>query len=321
MSTGSGLVETLWAGFATVNRRPDILVLPAAVNGIVWLGPRLTARPVVEAAGTALAGWLAVMAADPSLGPSAEQARQASQDLPAQMEVFASLNLVGLAGWALPGMIAVKEELGQQVVDLAGGPLLLALGALPAVGLALGAIFYQQVAGAVRGEPARLGRLVVGLPRFFLRQAAWIAMLLAALLIAGSPLLVIVGLVSLLSPALGVGLLLIAWSLLLIAGWWLFFQTSAMFLDDVGPLQGLIRSVTVVARDRGPSLLFVAVVSLIALGWGLVWSGIEGIPAASVLRIAGHTYVSCGLVAATMIFYRDRAGVPAAVARAGQTVH
>lgn len=318
MSAGSGLVETLWAGFATVNRRPDLLILPVAVSLVVWLGPRLTARPVVEAASAAILSWFAMAVADPSLGVAAEQARQASEELATQLGALASVNVVTLAGWALPGMTVVAEPLGQPTVDLDGGMLVVALVAVLVGGLALAALFYQQLASAVRGEALAVGRLLSGVPRFTLRQMAWIALLLVAALTTGSPLLVVIGLLSLLSPALGVAALLVAWAALLIVAWWLYFHTSAMFLDDLGPVKALVASLALVARHRGASLLFVAVVSLIGTGWALVWSGLEGIPAGGVLRIAGQAYVSCGLVAATMIFYRDRAGGPVTVARAGQ---
>jgi hypothetical protein len=318
VSTGSGLVETLWAGFATVNRRPDLLILPIAVNLVVWLGPRLHARPFVEAASAAFIGWFAMAAADPSLGIPAEQARQASEEFATQLGALGGANLVMLAGWALPGMAAVDEPLGQPTVALDGAVLLVAVAALLVAGLAIAAVFYQQLASAVRGERAPVRRLLGGVPRFTLRQTAWLAMLLAAILTTGSPLLLVVGLLSLLSPALGAAVLLVAWAALLIAAWWLFFHTSAMFLDDVGPVKALVASLSLVARHRGASLLFVAVVSLIGTGWALVWSGFEGVPASAVLRIAGQSYVSCGLVAATMIFYRDRAGAPAPVVRAGQ---
>ncbi|MCS6803375.1 MAG: hypothetical protein RMM58_15725 [Chloroflexota bacterium] len=318
MSSGTGLVETLWAGFATLNRRLDLLALPIAVNLVAWLGPRLTARPVVEGAGAAFASWFAAAAADPSLGLSAEQARQVSEELAAQMRLLASANLVTLVGWALPGMIALDEPLGQPVVELEGRALLGALVALLALGLASAAMFYQQVASAVRGESLRLLQLLGGVPRFVLRQAGWIAILLAAAAIAGVPFLLVIGLASILSPALGVAVLFVSWGLLLIAAWGLFFHTSAMFFDDVGPLRAVVGSVAVVARHRGPSLLFVAVVSLITTGWGLVWSGLEGVPASNLLRIAGHAYLSCGLVVATMIFYRDRTVAVVSTARAEQ---
>lgn len=274
----------------------------------------------MEAVGAAIGGWLATAAADPSLGVSADQARELSEGLPVLIGGLASANLLVLAGWALQGMTTVTQDLGQPVVDLAGAPLLSAIAALLLVGLALAAFFYQQVASAVRGESARFVQPLGGVPRFVLRQAAWTGMLALALFIGGMPLLVLVGLVSMISPTLGLGLLLVVWTLLLIAAWWLYFHTSAMFLDDVGPVKAMIGSIAIVARHRGASLLFVAVTSLIATGWTLVWSGVESIPAGSVLRIAGHTYVSCGLVAATMIFYRDRSAFPAPIAHAGQPI-
>lgn len=318
MSTGSGLVETLWAGFATINRRPALLLIPLALDLLVWLGPRLSARPAVEAAGESLGRWLTTMAADPALGSSADQARQVAEELPQQLALLGGVNLVALVGWALPGVVAVDQDFGQLVLPLSGGALAGAVVALIAGGLVLAALYFQLVAQAVRGEPVQLGTAFLHLPRFVARLVLWLVLLNVAAFAIGIPALLVIGLVGLVSPMLGVGVVLMLWSLGLIAAWWLFFHTSAMFVSDLGPVRALFASVGVVARERGASLLFVAIVWLVSTGWALVWSGFEGVPGGGLIRIAGQSYLSGGLAAATMIFYRDRFAAQVPVTRSGQ---
>jgi hypothetical protein len=319
VSTGSGLIETLWAGFSTIHRRPALMFIPVAVNLLLWLGPRITAQPVATAAGEAVARWMAAVANDPALASQAEQARLAGEELPQRISALGNANLVslvGFGGWTVPGLVVINQDLGQAVIALGGMPLVGAVLGLGLLGLFLGALFYQLAAQAVRGEPWQLEVALRGTPCFVGRMLGWLGMLVTTSIVVGLPVVIISSLLTLISPTLGLAIILLVWALGLVAGWWLFFHTSAMFVSDLGPLRALLASIEVVARYRAASLLFVLVVWLLSAGWAVVWASIEGWPVGTLLSILGQTYLGCGLVLATMIFYRDRRATLAPPVRA-----
>lgn len=306
MSAGVGFVETLWAGFTAVNRRPGVLAIPAILDLVVWLGPRLTARPAVEGLLDLYRRWLSTVQADPSFSISPDQLQALNVDLPQQLSALSGANLVALAGWQLPGQLAVTSDLGQSSASLGGLALVSAATGLLVAGVILAAVFYAAIAQSVRGELFSAAGLVAIAPRYTLRLFGWLALVLAAGVIAGLPALLSIGLVGLISPILAAGLVMMLWGVAMLTAWWLAFATSAMFIQDVGPLRGILISIGLVGQSPLRSILFLALVWLLFTGWPMVWNAISALPIGAAAGIAGQAYLSSGLAAAMMIYVRDR---------------
>jgi hypothetical protein len=98
------------------------------------------------------------------------------------------------------------------------------------------------------------------------------------------------------------GLLVEFWMLV-----YLFFLVDAVVIGGYGPLRAAKSSLLVVRQSLWSALGFVCLTLFISLGMQLVWGLLArqswGLPVA----ILGNAYVSSGLIAASLLFYRNRA--------------
>lgn len=309
----SGVIDTLSAGYGVVNRRVWILLIPVLLDLFLWLGPQVSVAPLL---GQALTAWRAPATF------SAEQARGLEEMRRGMLGVADELNLLWLLAPTQVGVPSAAALFGGrgsfQFVDSWGAALGVALGSV-LIGLALGSVYYALLAQQVRDGAT------TPLAAFWHAYLGWrrvIGLLLAlsglgALL--GLPLAFVLASAALVSPALasfGVAFVLLA---LLWLQVYLFFAPHAIFVSEVGPLQAVRRSVTLVRAHFWPAVLLISLVWLILLGMSQVWVYLAGVggTAGTLLGILGNAYVASGLVAAAMVFYWERAGTAPAPAGPG----
>ena len=138
-----GLIDTLQAGFDTVNRNLWVLVLPIAIDVLFWLGPQLTLGSLLDWLGqtdsASAAGGLLASA----LG---SQTAAAVPTIPSYYNLFwlLSLPLIGIPSFKAgdPGMGPLVP--GGSVV---GGAFVLLV--LTLAGLSVAALCYGLLAQAV----------------------------------------------------------------------------------------------------------------------------------------------------------------------------
>jgi hypothetical protein len=145
------------------------------------------------------------------------------------------------------------------------------------------------------------------------RVLGLVAALLGVGLLLGAPLLLLLGFIALFAQFVAMlGLVLLAGAVLFV-GLHLFFAVNAIFVSDVGPLAAIQRSVGVVRRNLWPSIALVLLTWLILAGMSRVWdllaSNVQS-PYGIGLSILGNAYIASGLIAASMIFYTERADAP-----------
>ena len=308
------MVDTLSAGYGVVNRRPWIVLFPVLLDLFLWFGPQVSIAPLVGQA----------------LSPAALQRGLAEADAEAIRRVILvaadELNLLAFLapGWASVPAIMPQLGGGQGPFTFAGSwsaALLVGLGALVG-GALLGSLYRSIIADCVRGgvvAPA-------GLPGDALR--AWTRLLgLAVLLVVGSvvlgvPAAVAVTLLGLVARELGSFGLALLMTVLLWLQLYLFFAPEAIFVSRVGPLQAIRRSVAMVRANFWAAVGIAVLITIILLGMGQVWVAVSRVtPWGTALGILGNAYIASGLVAASTLFYYERASaLPARPTRAAGEV-
>ena len=199
--------------------------------------------------------------------------------------------------------------------------LLVGLGALVG-GALLGSLYRSIIADCVRGDVVA----PAGLPGDALR--AWTRLLgLAVLLVVGSvvlgvPAAVAVTLLGLVARELGSFGLALLMTVLLWLQLYLFFAPEAIFVSRVGPLQAIRRSVAMVRANFWAAVGIAVLITIILLGMGQVWVAVSRVtPWGTALGILGNAYIASGLVAASTLFYYERASaLPARPTRAAGEV-
>jgi len=307
-----GLIETIQAGFNTVNRNLWLLLLPLALDVALWLGPQLTAGGLAES-------WLRQVAAPP--GTNQEVVRTVEDNRRAALESIRgggglaqynvlSLLAVPVLGFGVPSFRALEGAPGMgPTLALASGS---ALGATAVASLVLGislaALFY-----GLMGQAVREGRVA---PQTFAGEfravffSTWgvFALFMVVLIGLGLPLaglLVITGSVSIVVAnmlgSVAVGMLI--WALV-----YLFFTTDAVYVSRVPPFAAVQRSVVVVRTNFWPTLGFIGLLTIISMGLPIIWSELaHSLQAPGMaLGILGHDYITSGVAAASMTYYKVR---------------
>ncbi len=308
-----GVVDTLTAGYGALNRQLWVLLVPIVVDVFLWRGPQVSFSPLIQPPVTRLSELLRQFARASRETDTASVAATLDQQRQTLM-YLSDANVLALpvtqGPLALPGVAGLLGFSGDFsfVHGWVDASLILVAGL--AGGLILGALFRAVIAQQVRAERSGPLHAARRLPLDIARVIGLMAVLVAAALVLGLPVIATVAAATLVAPVVaGLGAVVVAVAVLF-AEVHLFFAVDAIFVSGVGPLTAIQRSVTVVRRSLLPTLGLILLTWLILTGMDQVWSLLATLlqpPFGVVLSILGNAYIASGLIAAAMIFYRERA--------------
>jgi hypothetical protein len=301
------VVASLTAGFEAVNARLVLILLPLVLDLFLWLGPRLSIMPLVQA----LVQLLEVSPSSPdaeSVGPMFQAMQQA---LLSQGRVFNLFSVLSTVPLGIPSLMASRPSSGTPWGEPPVWPVdillvYLLFGVFTLTGLLLAAIYFGGIAQQVRDSKLDLRQLARQVGGDWARLTALAVVALVVVFILGAPTLVLASLLALLSPLLGnvasiLGATVILW-VIIFGG----FSLHGIVLQRRGLFGALWDSLRLVQSSLPQTTgLFVAVV-LINVGLGLVWNLPGDDSWFLLIGLAGHALVSTALIAATFVFYKDR---------------
>jgi len=303
----TGVIDTISDGYRTLNRKPWLMAIPVLLDLYLWLGPHLTASPLFQR--------LSIFSAPP-VGLPLEQAQALQQLQEAVAKSASGFNLFTLLS---PGILGVPSMVGPGTLpaSLANGKpwafsvssnlIFLGLfGLLVFAGLLLGCFYLGLIAQAVRDGGLDVSRLLRRVWLYWARLLFFMALAMTTFFVLGMPLLLLLGLASLVSPHLASLLLGIAWVATLWVAFYLYFFVDALVVSEMGVFRAIWSSVMVIHHHFASSFGFIILSILIGLGLPLAWQLLLGSPWGVPIAIVGNAYVGTGLIAASMIFYRDR---------------
>jgi hypothetical protein len=306
-----GIVDTLGHGFAVLNRRLWLILIPVALDLLFWLGPKLSAAAV--------------------LLRLADQATSYEQ-LKAIEQFAVNFNLLFLLALYVPtiklGVVqgrggGLGASPGGQPEFVSTGPIIslssvgsvFALGlALIALGMLVGALYLGLVASLVRDGAVSLHDVVRRLWRYWGRMALLGLTMTAAVF----GLMVPPQFIALVSPPLGSLLLLVGSIAAVWLLFYLYFALYALFINDCSMPAAILSSVDVVRHHFWSALLFITVFWVITAGWAIIWQSLATVPLLVALCIVANAYIGTGLTAAAMYFYLERVRRPASTQAAAR---
>ena len=296
------LIETISQGFEAVNRRLWVVAILFVLDLFYWLGPRISIQPLIDR-------LIAFMQA---LGPQAQESvRQQMQMVEQMRAVSASLNLGQLevlnTGHTLlptisappPPITPITWQIGS-LATLLGIIVLLNL-----MGLIVTLLYQMPLADLIRGGPLTQ-RPARRAAQAFASLLGIVLIVLGIMLLFSIPLALVLNFATLISPALGS---LFASLSLAFFIWLLFtayFSFAAVIVSGVGPIRALLTSLFIVQRSFWAALGLYLLGQLILTGMNVIWQMLSTYEVGLVVAMAGSAYLSCGLAAAHLIFYRDR---------------
>ncbi|HJQ15060.1 MAG TPA: hypothetical protein VJ830_09955 [Anaerolineales bacterium] len=304
-----GVMGSLRAGFNVVSSHVWLIVLPLILDVLLWLGPRLSVGGLLNPFFR-----LVFNQARTTLTSASDQERFASyQD--AFSEVLERFNLLSLLGrlQAFPVGISsllaqtmpVNTPLGSQdVIQITSIPGLFGLGLLFTVlGWVVGGLYFRWVSGIALSDADRVTmiRPSWAIIQTLILSVVWVIGLMMILI----PAMFVLAFLTLLSPLLASGVLLVAFffSFWLIVP--LFFTPHGIFVRRQNAFYSIFTSLRMARFTLPTSAMFVLCVFLLSTGLNYLWSVPTGDSWMLLVGIAGHAFITTALLAASFVYYRD----------------
>lgn len=307
-----GVIDTLSAGYQTLNKHPYLLLVPVILDIFYWLGPRLSVQTLAQRATVAIQDAVASAAttmANTQATSSLDVLKTTVESVGKDMNLFSVLSgalsvptLLGSQDMHAPAWVGAVAT--YSISTYTGLALFFAL--LFVVGAAVGGVYMGLAAQVVRGENVEPGRLVRRVGAAALRYIGLLALLTLVAIVAGLPASLLIGILTLVSPVLGSVLLLVVWTAIFWLYVNLYFTVPALFVSNAGPLRAILNSITVVRLSTSSALRLLVLMFIVSWGMSYVWSMLGTSDLATAAGILGNAYIGTGMTIAGMIFYRDR---------------
>lgn len=306
-----GIIESLSAGYRFVGTRFWLLIVPVALDLLLWLAPRLSVAPLFD--------WLANVYRDGSALPTmpAELAgmMQTMADSLSAMGASSNLWTALVSGTLLhvPSLMATASLPANEAVWLVsnGVSALLLWISLALFGLFLGVIYLGMLARVLpigaSARPTSAGEFLTSSVRHWLRVVGFVLLVVVILLGIYLPASVLISVVVMIVPALGLGLITLMGFSILLVFLYLYFVTAGLVMDDLTIRAAVGQSVSLVRRYLWSVLGFALLTNVISAGIGLILGQmISYAPMGTLAAIVVNAYVGAGLSMALLVFYRTR---------------
>ncbi len=298
------LIGALRVGFDAVANHIALILFPLALDVFLWFGPHFQIKPII-------ARMLADITSNPALNnPQMNDMIKASQDF---WNTWADHFNLASALRTFPVGISSLMSSVMPVNTPLGVPIFLSIGSLgralviwvlfSLLGLILGSLYFSAVARVIHGDKIPAGvvsDLWDALQVIFL--AVSMLMILAIILI---PAFFILALLALISPeiaqlAIIVVFLVMIWILVP-----LFFSPHGIFVYRQNAWRSMLTSVRLVRFILPGTGLFFLAILVLSQGLDLLWQVPSTSSWMSLVGIAGHAFVTTGLLAASFVYYHD----------------
>ena len=304
-----GVMGSLRHGFNVVSSHVWLILLPLMLDLLLWLGPRLSVGTLVNPFFK-----LAFSQMRTTMTSSSDLERFAvyQSAFGEMVERFNLLSLVGRLQTFPVGIssllaqtMPVNTPLGSQdVVQITSLPGFLGLAFLfTVVGWVMGGLYFRSVSDIALGDANRVTMISLSwaIVQTLLLSFLWVVGLIVILI----PTMVVLTFLTLLSPLLASGILLIA----LFFSFWLivplFFTPHGIFVRRQNAFYSIFTSLKMARFTLPTSALFVLCVFLLTTGLNYLWSVPTGDSWMLLVGIAGHAFITTTLLAASFVYYRD----------------
>jgi hypothetical protein len=276
-------------------------LIPIVLDLFLWLGPRLSASPLVGP-----------VVASPQFDEALRGAGMSSEEARRQFITAAEeFNLLSSFALGMPSVPAVVPALNVgsgpfRFVDSAAESLLVILASIVLGGI-IGCVYRIAIARVILDQPLTpsdaVGRSLVS----WLRITAMIIVTMAGLFVLAAPLALLLSVIGMFAREVAGVAMAFLFTLLLWLCFYLFFAQDAVFITNSGPIAALRNSMLVVRSYFWASLRIIGLTLLIMFGMMQVWVSLaDKAPWGTAISVLGNAYITSGLVAASMLFYRDR---------------
>ncbi len=298
-----GIIGSLRSGFDAIATHVGVILMPLALDILLWLGPRLSldriAQPFLRELGS--------LASTSGMKP-----QDVSNALDSYGKFLQAFNLLGILrtfpvgiSSLMSGLMPTQTPWGApRILEVSSALQLFALSVvLTFVGWALGGLYFRWVAvlatpGSEPEERPAAGRAVL--------QTILYALIWSVVCgVIGLPVLVLLYVIFMINTLLGEGVVL----LLGFLSMWLvvpiFFSPHGIYVRKQNAVASIMSGFHMTRFTLPTSSLFVLTVFLLGVGLNVLWSKPANDSWLVLVGIFGHAFITTALLASSFVYYHN----------------
>jgi hypothetical protein len=293
------LLASLMAGFDSVANHIAVILPPVLLDLFLWLGPHLSLKEFLQ---PILIGLPSLAASFPSSIQDLSTIQAMWNDIADKFNLFIILRTFPVGITSLLSFRTSVQTPWGPTLNLDAGPFSSILGwavLLVFAGWLFGALYYYWVSTVtLKPEVHSLRR--------DLKQVIYLSLMwLGLLLLFGLPALLILSILTVISPILGqvalfAGLILLIWLVMPV-----FFSAHGIFTLQLDAFRAVMSSLRMVRFTLPSTGLFLLMFLVINQGLNFLWVTPPQDSWWTLVGIGGHAFVSTALLAASFVYYRD----------------
>lgn len=300
------LIKSLRTGFDSIANHVAVIIIPIFLDLLLWLGPHVQIKKL-------LLDLVQTITTSPTWD-SAQTGALLGENLEVVQQTATRLNLMtslrafpvgvpSLMVSVLPIQIPGGSPLFLDVTNfwlIIGLVLLLFL-----AGLGTGSLYFALIAQASLGSTIKLRQVLQDWPRAMLQVLSLTAALLIVLVVISVPTSCIISVIAWGGISLGQLAIFMFLGALLWLGFPLIFTPHGIFARHNNVLVALQNSVRVTRMTLPSTSLFFLAILMISEGLDILWRVPPENSWLMLVGVAGHAFVTSGLLAASFVYYRD----------------
>ena len=300
------LIKSLRTGFDSIANHVAVIIIPIFLDLLLWLGPHVQIKKL-------LLDLVQTITTSPTWD-SAQTGALLGENLEVVQQTATRLNLMtslrafpvgvpSLMVSVLPIQIPGGSPLFLDVTNfwlIIGLVLLLFL-----AGLGTGSLYFALIAQASLGSAIKLRQVLQDWPRAMLQVLSLTAALLIVLIVISVPTSCIISVIAWGGISLGQLAIFMFLGALLWLGFPLIFTPHGIFARHNNVLVALQNSVRVTRMTLPSTSLFFLAILMISEGLDILWRVPPENSWLMLVGVAGHAFVTSGLLAASFVYYRD----------------
>jgi len=302
------LIPSLGAGFNTVANNVSLIILPIAVDLFLWFGPHLRLKNLVLPGIQAMNAQAFEMQSQVS-PEMLEIVRQGQDIWGTILEHFNLVSVLRTLPVGVPSLLAFRGVLVNPLDKASIYEMPSALAAVGSwllivlFGILLGTIYFNSVARSSSEEMQPFS--VRLLARQYLQSTLLTVTMLLILLIILVPSFVLLAISAMINPMLGQTVLFAIAFVILWLTLPLFFSPHGIFMKKIRARDAVFQSMYLARMFMPNTGLMVFLIILLGQGMNVIWLLAEWDSWMALVGIAGHAFISSGLLAATFVYYRQ----------------
>ncbi len=304
-----GVMGSLRAGFDAVSSHVSLILLPAVLDILLWLGPRLGINRLVSPVLRLMFEQYRLTATSAADLKQFAQTQTLISDTVARFNLFSLLGRLQLFPIGVSSLLAQKAPIqtplgSQQVVEISSWLVFVGLAfVLVILGWVLGGLYFHWVSGIVLEDAQH--EMEISSARAIVQTLILSAIWMISLFILVIPLTVVFIVLFALNPVLASGA---AFVLLLLSFWLVvpvFFTPHGIFIRRQNAFYSIFTSLRMARFTLPTSGLFVVAVLLLSTGLNILWKVPPDNSWMMLVGIGGHAFITTALLAASFVYYRD----------------